>query len=484
MPSQAVLNAYSSVIPGLETLISEYNNATETAQEEIAMKINDKIDTEEAGGEVLLQVQVRGVQINPTFSLKRVQVTSQKEEIYDVGDTVNFAMEFTENVYGNNTHGQVTSANAPEVTVGFGGTTANNPVAKVASLMQTNLKLSEGENLATFVSVSGNKINYSYTLKSGDRGTFRIASVTGKVYNSDGKEINFTTVQSVPEVIGGTITTEAPVVNPINNPTVTPIPIAVTPQITVGGQTVTLTKENVADYYGKVVTNYSATSSATWRLFYVDFDGDFGDEGKIYLKADQVSTTALNINSAALIDSVDAFAKMKQLNPQWRDNDGIVNEDNEKGVLWLCDKENTAWKQYCNNSKADWVIGAPSVEMFVKSYNQYHTRKGTSGYEKITCDFFDSTQNVAVNGYQYLIGEANNNYVYWTTNGTLKGDSNNMYARSGEYWWVASPSAMEASRVCDVNGVIYGLGTYYYSTVYGLCPLVSLKSGFQPELAN
>ena len=214
MPSTAVLNAYSSVIPGLETLISEYDSATGAAQEEIVMKINDKIDTQEAGGQVIVNVKVKGVQISPNFSLKRVQVTSSKDDIYETGDTVNFSMEFTENVYGDNNQGLVTNANAPVVTVGFGTATANSPIAKVASLMQTNLKLSEGENLAIFVSASENKINYSYTLKSGDKGAFRIASIIGKAYNRDGKEINFTGVQSVPEVIGGTITTEVPIQNP------------------------------------------------------------------------------------------------------------------------------------------------------------------------------------------------------------------------------------------------------------------------------
>ena len=421
------------------------------------MKINDKIDTQEAGGQVIVNVKVKGIQISPNFSLKRVQVTSLKNDVYEAGDTVNFAMEFTENVYGGNNKGSVTNANAPVVTVGFGGTSANSPVAKVASLMQTNLKLSAGENVATFVSASGNKINYSYTLKSGDSGVFRIAGITGSVYNRDGKEINFTTVQSVPEVIGGTVTTEAPVVIPINNPTTTPTGTEVTPtpeptptatptpaeataQITVGGQTVTLTKENVADYYGKVVTNYSATNSATWRLFYVDFDGDFGDEGKIYLKADQVTETSLNTGEPSTI----ALNKMKEMNKDWATNDGTVNNNNEQAVLWLCDE--TKWSGYKNSSYADYVMGAPSIEMYVKSYNAYHTKKGTSGYEQIKCKWFSSS----VSGYKYAVGASNESYVDCLETNGLKADSNNMYVKSGQYWWLASPSAINSKAVCLV----------------------------------
>ena len=236
LPSEAVLNAYSPVIPGLEALITDYNNATGATQEEIAMKINDKIDTQEEGSQVIVNVKVRGVQINPNFSLKRVQVTSVKDEVYEAGDTVNFSMEFTENVYADDGQTAVDGLTAPVVTVGFGTMAASNPVAKVASLINTNLKLSAGEKTATFVSASGNKINYSYTLQSGDSGAFRIASITGSVYNRDRKQINFGTVQSpttsVPEVIGGTITTETPViipigiVTPVESPTAIPTPEA------------------------------------------------------------------------------------------------------------------------------------------------------------------------------------------------------------------------------------------------------------------
>ena len=495
LPSEAVLNAYSPVIPGLEALITDYNNATGAAQEEIAMKINDKIDTQEAGSQVIVNVKVKGVQINPNFSLKRVQVTSAKDDVYQAGDTVNFSMEFTENVYGNNSTGAVTNVNAPVVTVGFGGATASNPVVKVASLMQTNLKLSEAEKIATFVSVNENKINYSYTLQSGDSGAFRIANITGSVYNRDGKEINFGTVQSVPEVTGGTVTTEAPVtvVTPTPTPTPTPIqtltptptPTSVptstgqTAQIIVSGQQVTLTKENVADYYGKVVTNYNQ-ANATYRLFYVDFDGDFGAKGTVYLKADQVSTTALDTTVSA--SSVEALNKMKQMNPQWRDNDGTANSNNELGVLYLCDENN--WSTYKDASKADYVIGAPSIEMYAASYNQYHSKKGTSGYKKIRTAFYKIEQGATANGYKYVMGDTSTSYAYWTDASTLKSDTNNLYVKSGQAWWLASPGAYNAGYLCRVRGDNSSLGGNYYYNSYGACPIVFLKSTFTPEFAN
>ena len=46
----------------------------------------------------------------------------------------------------------------------------------------------------------------------------------------------------------------------------------------------------------------------------------------------------------------------------------IADKNNEKGILWLCDE--SKWDTYKNSEKADSVIAAQSVEMFLDSYNQ------------------------------------------------------------------------------------------------------------------
>ena len=260
-------------------------------------------------------------------------------------------------------------------------------------------------------------------------------------------------------------------------PTPTPTVVSGIPQIKVGEQTVILTKENVADYYGKVVTNYNQ-AGATYRLFYVDFDGDFGTEGTVYLKADQVSTTSLNTTASA--SSTEALNKMKQMNPQWKNGDGIANNNNEKGVLWLCDE--TKWTNYKDANKSDYVIGAPSVEMYIKSYNAYHGKKGTNGYQKLNCKWFSTN----VSGYKYALGDSviDSSYVYYTDNNILKVDENNMYVKSGQYWWLASPSAYGVDYVCAMGGVLFILNGSTSNYSFGISPLVSLKSDFIPEFAN
>ena len=54
LPSTSVLQGYYSSIDGLELLVNEYETGTEQQKQELAMRINDKIDTYEQGGDVLL----------------------------------------------------------------------------------------------------------------------------------------------------------------------------------------------------------------------------------------------------------------------------------------------------------------------------------------------------------------------------------------------------------------------------------------------
>ena len=138
---------------------------------------------------------------------------------------------------------------------------------------------------------------------------------------------------------------------------------------------------------------------------------------------------------------------------------------------------------YKNNNYADYAIGALSVEMYTDSYNTYHTRKGTTGYEQIKCKWFSSN----ISGYKYAVGCLNENFVEYISSNSLKSDSYNMYVKSNQLWWLASPSTYDSNTVNLVNGSDFNLDCNYYyhfASSYGICPLVSLKLGFQPELAN
>ena len=123
---------------------------------------------------------------------------------------------------------------------------------------------------------------------------------------------------------------------------------------TVEGKTVTITKDNVADYLGKVVTNYVPTAttvkigektytvSNNYRLYYVDFDGKYGEKNGVYLKADCTNKNyVLPITDTT--ESTASNVKIRALNPSLY-KDGVTaptaSNANMEGVTFLTNTSN------------------------------------------------------------------------------------------------------------------------------------------------
>ena len=236
-------------------------------------------------------------------------------------------------------------------------------------------------------------------------------------------------------------------------------------------------RANPQAYYGKKVTNYNANGK-TYRIFYVDKDNDFKDGyNTIYLKAD-------SSGSVGCSTSYDANQTLiKKMNPLWATKGNTVaaktttiSNENEQAAAWLCDP--SKWTAYCDTDKANYAIGGPSVEMYVKSYNQTH------GDDALGCQY--QTNNVP--GYIYKVNNTIQNDGWCTNSDTLDYSMTykSMYCgQNGNntgYWWLASPSANDSRYVCLVYGDIAGLGYDYYRHINGVSPLVSLKSSFIPEV--
>ena len=237
---------------------------------------------------------------------------------------------------------------------------------------------------------------------------------------------------------------------------------------------------NPQAYYGKKVTNYKASDSDTntYRIFYVDKDNYFKDGyNTIYLKADfsgSVSCSTSYDDSKTLI---------KKMNPLWATKGNTVEAEtttisnlNEQAAAWLCDP--SKWTAYCDTDKANYAIGGPSVEMYVKSYNQTH------GDDALGCQY----QTNDVPGYIYKVNNTIQNGGWYTNNDTLDYSMTykSMYCgQNGKKtgaWWLASPSARDSSNVCVVSGGNANLCHSISSNDYGVSPLVSLKSSFIPEI--
>ena len=197
----------------------------------------------------------------------------------------------------------------------------------------------------------------------------------------------------------------------------------------------------------------------------------------IYLKADYTG-------GGSCSTSYDASQTLiKRMNPLWATKGNTVaaktttiSNQNEQAAAWLCDP--SKWTAYCDTDKANYAIGGPSVEMYVKSYNQTH------GDDALGCQYQTNT----VPGYIYKVKDTIQNSGWYTNDNTLDYSMTykSMYCgqngkRTGS-WWLASPSAHSSISVCDVGGSnarLYG-NNYYYDDV--VSPLVSLKSSFIPEI--
>ena len=277
---------------------------------------------------------------------------------------------------------------------------------------------------------------------------------------------------------------------------------------TVEGKTVTITKDNVATYLGKVVTNYVPTAttvavgtntytvSNNYRLYYVDFDGKYGEKNGVYLKADCTSNNyqlPITDTTASTADNV----KIKALNPSLY-KDGVTSptasQENMKAVTWLLNTSN--WNSLKTGAsiadKVNYVVGAPSVEMMFDSYNtKYGLKDKAINIGELTAD----TERAKL-VYQYTSGDVGykvgpchdngTEYDYYTSDYSVKTDAtidSMYYPGEDQYYWLASPSAYNTNSVLIVS--YYGGGyvsSNYYRNYDAFCPLVSLKSTVSLEL--
>ncbi len=204
-------------------------------------------------------------------------------------------------------------------------------------------------------------------------------------------------------------------------------------------------------YYGKKVKNYTA-GGKTYRIFYIDTEGKFGDKNTVYLKADWTANdTSLTTYTPRGTD----LTIYKKLNPSWASKRGSSTSSwnsNERAAAWLCSP--SKWTTYCDTSKANYAIGSPTTEMYVASYNQV---SHTTGNYKLGATYGATNYP----GYIYTLnGKQSNisNSDYWTGNNTLDYTGyNSMYCgrngSTGDYWWwLASPSANDVYYVCLVYG--------------------------------
>ncbi len=299
--------------------------------------------------------------------------------------------------------------------------------------------------------------------------------------------------------------------------TATPAPAGIT--MTLGaapGTQVTLTQSDFAQHLGKIVTNYTGapttlgdyTVSNTYRLYWIDWENKYGDgAGTIYLKADCTSNN-YSLSREATTEAIDPTTSViRKLNPELYKNDTTtnqpnppaVNSDNMKAVRWLLNPDNwfdnTHATKLTNGlassiaAKVNYVVGAPSLEMMMDSYNAHYGKTEstpTAGDRTASSDRTTLFYKYPYNEYNYGYGVgpgSSSAYSTSTAQYTVPTDTADpsidsmYYPGSGTYYWLASPSANNPNNLMIVlrtNGGFVNCNRYL--NTYALCPLVSLQS--------
>ena len=252
--------------------------------------------------------------------------------------------------------------------------------------------------------------------------------------------------------------------------------------ITVGSSKITAKKiAQTADktgIYGEKVTNYTCpntTGVSTWRIFYADTENIYliaddyisfdnapkGKKGTLITKHGDYMLAMLYVvkdyDGATSIDST--FAN-KWLSSYWKNNSTSTNQ-NIKAVAYILDT--SVWNTLYKGENAEYAIGGPTVEMFVKSWNDTH-----SGEKQKACS---ADLDVDANGYGYKVKAANGDYELSSL--LAQDEYNSIYVKSdpskASGMWIASPSAYER------NSLMYA-GSYYFS----FCSYNPNDIGFRP----
>ena len=250
-------------------------------------------------------------------------------------------------------------------------------------------------------------------------------------------------------------------------------------------------KTDKTKIYGATVTGYTLPSGTTtdvkWKIFYADNSNiyliadNYVERANLPNSTDGTTATANKPNdgnssyartayfSNILEDYKDGSSritenKLKALNNDYFNTKGYTSENsNMKSVAYMMDT--TAWNsKFRDTSKAEYVVGGPTVELLFKSYNE----KYKTAYE---------SQASSATGYQIRKTSSDS----WSTGiGSMLKTSDSLYVITKQTdalaYWLASPSASSTSYVVHVgfSGSV-NIGIYNYSND-GFRPLVCLKS--------
>ena len=239
--------------------------------------------------------------------------------------------------------------------------------------------------------------------------------------------------------------------------------------------------DNVSEYYGKTVTNYTANGVSDWKIFHSDGTNIYLISSG-YLPIDKIPATK---GGSSIVNTNSSYPKAASLSPAVNDSNyssgsaSISNSnparkwlksyldsyssqnDNMKEVAYMLDTD--VWNVY-KADKAEYAIGGPTIEMLMESYSK---KMGVDYQAKATSatGYKISNNGGASWEYWYRVMLSKSETLYVLPVGSTSG-ANAM--------WLASPSAFGSDDVLYVGG---SGSVDSSSKSFGFRPVVSLKSG-------
>lgn len=268
--------------------------------------------------------------------------------------------------------------------------------------------------------------------------------------------------------------------------------------ITVGNEEITITSSNAKNYYGYKVTNYHPANdeNGVYRIFYYDASGDYGKANTLYLIRDYSSDLKITLSNALENENwtsdantstrESAFARFKTLNPLWTTSTYNSSKStysdlqfvNECASVWLCNEN--FFTDFKDSSKASYVVGGASIQMFMASYNS--VTHSSVGNHTLSVEMEELGYSNIVDGTKYDTSQSSPDDAIIDYQGqhSMYAGKNGSAASSFAEVLMASPQSddhLNAASLCSVenkNGDL--LFTSAYTESY-LEPLVALKTG-------
>ena len=132
-----------------------------------------------------------------------------------------------------------------------------------------------------------------------------------------------------------------------------------------------------------------------------------------------------------------------------------------KATEYLLDS--SVWNTNYKTNKADWAIGAPTLELFVAAYNKKFTDKAVT------------IETPTGYGYKYYGALYNENSLPTSDSVTRGTEKSNLF-NHGYHYWLACPSSSYDNGVRLVRFSNAYVNDYNYSLCYGVRPVVCLSS--------